>query len=844
MILGWLASILLQPFGDPAYRMNLLQALLAAGAVAGATAIVGCSPAADRPGTGLLLLAMPPSPRLGALPVAGRSHEPVFWRLVHARRPAHVPSRPGRRSSSCCCSSGISGATRRPGRIAPAPTAGWWLPRPSTAWPWPTTRWPCCCRPASACSSSPADWRVILRWRTLVACVARPGGTIASSSLELPIRAAMHAPLVYGHPDTLEWLPVRGPGRAVPAAAARSVRRPRRQGRGVMNLMAGWLGPLGLPRRSRPRHEPRPAAALRAPERAGARCHVRLRGLLRQRGHGALLPGAAADGVHVGRPRAADLVGCSAGGRLDRRSTGSGRSAVARRAGRRRRRDRTGRAASPRRRARGGRLARPGWRWALLVGEIVVAVAARRRQCRPSCPSASSPGQRSTRAASARPADRDVESGCTRCWRRRTRAACRPTPSSSSLVERSTTLWYGQQSWPPAGHLHRRRQHAGSTTTWVEVQDVFNKFLGKRPVFTIRSPRGLRRHAGRCSAAVRRSQAVTRAVGDGSTTDQPGRSVEREASERRPRVRSTGTSRSAVRPRSRVPALSFFFPAHNEEANLEALVEEALAALPALAEKFEIIAVDDGSRDRTPAIADDLAARHPDVFRVVHHPDEPRLRRRASVRLPGLPLRPDRLHRRRPPVQGRRRGPADRAIWPRTTPGRGPGLPPQARRPGDPALVRPHLPSLEPDLLRRPRPRHRLRLQALQARGAGADPRLFRRRLLHGRAADQAPVRGSQDGRGRRAPLRRERPAPPPAPSRRSSSARCATSGRCASACGSAGMARHAPWASRSWAEQRMAAGAGVGTAAGVEPELLAGRLVRSPVGPRGAPLPDPRPVS
>ena len=70
----------------------------------------------------------------------------------------------------------------------------------------------------------------------------------------------------------------------------------------------------------------------------------------------------------------------------------------------------------------------------------------------------------------------------------------------------------------------------------------------------------------------------------------------------------------------RVPELSFFFPAHNEEANLEALVEEALLALPALAEKFEIIAVDDGSRDRTAAIADELALEHPEVFRVVHHP--------------------------------------------------------------------------------------------------------------------------------------------------------------------------------------------------------------------------------
>lgn len=73
-------------------------------------------------------------------------------------------------------------------------------------------------------------------------------------------------------------------------------------------------------------------------------------------------------------------------------------------------------------------------------------------------------------------------------------------------------------------------------------------------------------------------------------------------------------------PVRRVKELSFFFPAHNEEANLEGLVDEALGALPALAEKFEIIAVDDGSRDRTPAIADELAARDPGVFRVVHHP--------------------------------------------------------------------------------------------------------------------------------------------------------------------------------------------------------------------------------
>jgi glycosyltransferase involved in cell wall biosynthesis len=76
----------------------------------------------------------------------------------------------------------------------------------------------------------------------------------------------------------------------------------------------------------------------------------------------------------------------------------------------------------------------------------------------------------------------------------------------------------------------------------------------------------------------------------------------------------TGTGAPA-----RVARLSYFFPAHNEEANLEGLVEEALATLPSIAETFEIIAVNDGSKDRTREISDRLAAAHPDVVRVVHH---------------------------------------------------------------------------------------------------------------------------------------------------------------------------------------------------------------------------------
>ena len=69
---------------------------------------------------------------------------------------------------------------------------------------------------------------------------------------------------------------------------------------------------------------------------------------------------------------------------------------------------------------------------------------------------------------------------------------------------------------------------------------------------------------------------------------------------------------------TRVPRLSYFFPAHNEEANVAGLVEEALDSLPVIAETFEIVIVNDGSKDETGAIADRLALQHPQV-RAVHH---------------------------------------------------------------------------------------------------------------------------------------------------------------------------------------------------------------------------------
>jgi glycosyltransferase involved in cell wall biosynthesis len=66
------------------------------------------------------------------------------------------------------------------------------------------------------------------------------------------------------------------------------------------------------------------------------------------------------------------------------------------------------------------------------------------------------------------------------------------------------------------------------------------------------------------------------------------------------------------------PRLTFFFPAYNEEENVEATVERALADIgPLVGGSLEVLVVDDGSTDRTPELADGLAATHPQVR--VHH---------------------------------------------------------------------------------------------------------------------------------------------------------------------------------------------------------------------------------
>lgn len=66
-------------------------------------------------------------------------------------------------------------------------------------------------------------------------------------------------------------------------------------------------------------------------------------------------------------------------------------------------------------------------------------------------------------------------------------------------------------------------------------------------------------------------------------------------------------------------SLSIFFPCRNEQDNVERVTLRALKTAREVSADFEIIIVNDGSRDRTGEIAERLAQEHPQV-RVVHHP--------------------------------------------------------------------------------------------------------------------------------------------------------------------------------------------------------------------------------
>ena len=68
-------------------------------------------------------------------------------------------------------------------------------------------------------------------------------------------------------------------------------------------------------------------------------------------------------------------------------------------------------------------------------------------------------------------------------------------------------------------------------------------------------------------------------------------------------------------------SLTVFYPCYNEEANVRRTTEAALKACRRIADEFEVIIVNDGSKDRTGELADELAAEHAEVRAVHNNPN-------------------------------------------------------------------------------------------------------------------------------------------------------------------------------------------------------------------------------
>lgn len=194
VILGWLASIVLTPLGEPALRMNLLSALLVAGAAAG-TVLIGRrlsvpAPIAAAAGFGLAV-----TPIVWDIGVAADAHALhlglvvlltallLGWeQRVRARRAAG-PARPrtpdpDRWLVAAAAVFGVAAANHSLALLLVPPVALYVLA---------------------------VDWRVLARPRLVAACLAAVIGVATLLYLQLPLRSGVWpAPLVYGRPNTWE----------------------------------------------------------------------------------------------------------------------------------------------------------------------------------------------------------------------------------------------------------------------------------------------------------------------------------------------------------------------------------------------------------------------------------------------------------------------------------------------------------------------------------------------------------------------------------------------------------------------------------------------------------------
>lgn len=71
----------------------------------------------------------------------------------------------------------------------------------------------------------------------------------------------------------------------------------------------------------------------------------------------------------------------------------------------------------------------------------------------------------------------------------------------------------------------------------------------------------------------------------------------------------------------KIPELSVFFPFWNEEENIKKVVQKGVRVVSKLAQKWEILVIDDGSSDKTPQIAKELCQKNKNLRFISHSPN-------------------------------------------------------------------------------------------------------------------------------------------------------------------------------------------------------------------------------
>jgi Protein O-mannosyl-transferase TMEM260-like len=188
VLLGWLASIVLTPLGDAAFRMNLLSAILVG---------VACALTVDlvRVLTRSTILGIFAGLGLAATPIVwsiGTHADPhalhiafvaaILWALVRWERARREePSRADRWLVAAAAITGLSVGNHSLTLLLAPPIALYVLA---------------------------VEPRIVLRWKLVLACAAAVVVPAVLVYLELPLRggavAGLRAPLVYGTPDTWE----------------------------------------------------------------------------------------------------------------------------------------------------------------------------------------------------------------------------------------------------------------------------------------------------------------------------------------------------------------------------------------------------------------------------------------------------------------------------------------------------------------------------------------------------------------------------------------------------------------------------------------------------------------